>query len=219
MRRTIPANKVRLPFGCKNNKNLAWLRPIVRRWANVTECYVNKTGYAGYYFNERANIGFLAAGAWLSGALALEEYSDTKHHLPKKSGAQLGTEKKNGRVDLYIARGKNSATIEAKALWSAPPKTGFPRKLESAINDAKKDRGARQKLACVFYVPSFSTENKSMVDDEIIQNEVARISEEKTIDLLAWCFPRKARELRGGGLVWSKFYYPGVILALKAVRV
>jgi hypothetical protein len=48
---------------------------------------------AGYLYNKRANISFLAAGAWLCGWGALEEYVSQKYHSDKKG---------SGRVDLYI---------------------------------------------------------------------------------------------------------------------
>jgi hypothetical protein len=86
------------------------LRPIIKGWHKAMRRYshAHDEDDAGYYHNERANISLLAAGAWLSGKCALEEYASDKYRSNKKA---------KGRVDLYICKDKKeNAEIEAKCL-------------------------------------------------------------------------------------------------------
>ena len=216
-----------IEFGYRPNSKTKWLIPVIRKWAVAITRYADTAKDAGYYYNERTNIGFLAAGAWLAKYCALEEYPDRKKHLRtggSKSATKLPrTNKGTQRVDLYIFSKRNNAVLEAKMLWGEAGKMGSDAAMKAAIGDAKRDRGAEQKIACVFYAPHFPKKIKKpmKVGDKDIGAEIERWiafnrDASNNIDLLAWCFPLRVRQIVGGGK-YAKSYYPGIIMALKVV--
>jgi hypothetical protein len=73
-------------------KSRKLLKPVVDGWHKAMRHYaeIHKgDDDAGYFYNERANISFLAAGAWLSGGGALEEYVSSKYRSRKKSSGRV----------------------------------------------------------------------------------------------------------------------------------
>lgn len=168
---------------------------------------------AGYYYNERANISFLAAGAWLSGGAALEEYVSSKYKSTAKS---------NGRVDLYICtKNKKSIEIEAKHKWLKADFNGTRLKrhvlerLTMARDDVRALEGSWYRYACVFYVSQFRQNHF----ENYSENSAFHIRQhiEETIAcargcLWAWSFPSQTRFIED-----NKCYYPGVIMCLAPV--
>jgi len=61
--------------------------------------------YYSWSYGERASIGFLAAAAWQSGAVALEEWGTHKYKSKKRC---------RGRCDLYIFHKNQEFYVEAK---------------------------------------------------------------------------------------------------------
>jgi hypothetical protein len=194
------------------------LLPILRGWHRAMRRYSHihheKDGDdAGYYSNERANISFLAAGVWMSGHSALEEFVSSKYKNRKKT---------NGRVDLYICKNdKDNAEIEAKLKWlnahfgenrlSDHVQAAF----KSAIKDAKGVRGADHRYGCVFYVPMFKPKwfsDYKNNDDAVIRKLIADVCRSDKSAIWAWSFPSQTRFI-----VEKKIFYPGVIMGLKYV--
>ncbi|MET4220211.1 hypothetical protein ABIB00_005439 [Bradyrhizobium sp. LB14.3] len=111
----------------------------------------------GYFYNERANIGFLAAAAWRQrGWVAIEEFvCDKRDRIEKGKFAR-------GRADLYVGvrsdRKVTSISIEAKqcyvqngsslraALDLKQPKSALSR----AVADARHGVDADHQCAAVF---------------------------------------------------------------------
>lgn len=113
------------------------------------ECFTDDGGTydVGYFYNERANIGFLAAAAWREkGWVALEEFrSDKKHRLEKGKLSK-------GRGDLYVGlrTSKNqiaTMSIEAKQCW-----VGTGKQLLSSLNPKSKSSPLSKAIDDVKYV-------------------------------------------------------------------
>ena len=75
-------------------------------------------GDVAYWYGERANISFLAAGAWLSGPSLSEEFASKKIRSRKKT---------NGRIDLYICGEDLSVDIESSIVTSMQIAENSPR--------------------------------------------------------------------------------------------
>jgi hypothetical protein len=86
------------------------LVPLIEGWIRATRRYTKLHGGddAPYYYNERANISLMAAGAWLTGGAAVEEFGTIRGH---------GVEQYRGRADLYVKLGDYDASFEAKHTW------------------------------------------------------------------------------------------------------
>jgi hypothetical protein len=74
---------MRIDYGIQiNHRGLKHLEPVIKGWGKAISTYCenwsDKDQDAPYYYNERPNVSLLAAGAWESGAVALEEYVTTK---------------------------------------------------------------------------------------------------------------------------------------------
>lgn len=177
-------------------------------WTKVNLTYSNaETDDALYWYNERPNIGALAAGAWKANMYAVEEYTAMKQDRI--------TGKRSGRIDLYLASDETSACVEAKQCWVAPGThtATLKAKMASAVRDAKKDHDASQKIAAVFYVMRVSANE---ITEVILKAEVERVRKIKP-DALAWCFPKATRLLKSAKQEHQGFVWPGVIMALKTV--
>ena len=86
-------------------------RQLLIGWIKAQRRYAKQCGYDDFahYYSERPHVGFLAAGVWLSGGIALEEWKTEKS---KKR------EKGYGRCDLWFSLGSRSPHhLEAKHRW------------------------------------------------------------------------------------------------------
>lgn len=189
---------------------------IIEGWieAHIEYAEIHEDNDVAYYFNERANISMLAAGAWKSGAVALEEFTARKG---------IGADKRHGRVDLYISTREWNAEIEAKHKWMnlALSDEKFADRVNETIAKATGDAllisGAWHRYACAFFVPSVRVRqyDEYAADPEaMLQTELQRYLAQKKPDIWAWCFPDVARRFR----LNKETYYPGVVMALKRVN-
>ncbi|WP_375776032.1 hypothetical protein ACE103_30265 [Bradyrhizobium sp. ma5] len=163
---------------------------------------------AGYYYNERPNVCFLAAGAWLIGWSALEEYASDKYRLDKKG---------SGRVDLYVvAEGGGHAVFEAKYEWlpSVVSDQSLRKRVRGAIAkstaDARCVRNVDAKFGCVFFVPRFSKQGFSEDRDrynEAVGSYIDRVKSIPGADLWAWSFPKLNRCQQS--YPDTGYFYPG----------
>jgi hypothetical protein len=141
---------------------VAALRRLLGSWHATLTAYTRSTHDLAYWYNERANIGALAAATWRlgNGNVAVEEYTVVRN-------------KKRGRCDLYVYLDGVSFVAEAKVY--------FPRKADrKRVRQEVRDRltAARKQiakldgsevgdwnLAACFVVPRVSLRPlKSMVD-------------------------------------------------------
>jgi hypothetical protein len=191
-------------------RDLRWLDPVLKSWIKVNRAYANvwRGKDALYWYNERPNVGALAAAAWKSGMYAVEEYAAIKHHpITKKS---------SGRIDLYVtaANGK-AATIEAKQCWVFPKTTKrtLANWMKAALNAARlDDEEDAQKIGVVFYTMKVPI---GEISEKVLKNEVERIRQIK-VGALAWCFPKINRRLESEMPEHEGFVWPGVVMALNS---
>jgi hypothetical protein len=195
-------------IGCDRvPSSIRWLESTIKLWTKINCIYATalKEEDALYWYNERPNIGALAAAAWKTNLLAVEEYAAMKRSRI--------TGKQSGRIDLYIANSSIDACIEAKQCWVTPGTrlATLEEKMNAALRDAKKDDDAHQRIGVVFYtmrVRSYDTAESAL------RHEIERVREIKP-DTLAWCFPKETRRLESEKPEHTGFVWPGVIMALK----
>jgi hypothetical protein len=199
-----------------NDKRLLPLTRVVRGWQDVIQkyCKVRGDDDAPYWYNERANISMLAAGAWQSGMIALEEFNTEKSRIGRRPLIHG-----SHRCDLAIASKKHIFRIEAKRQWlDGTSKQGKRRKIiektfESASEEAERNSRISD-LGCAFFVTHW-TKHKSSPDIDERIDQVLRETLDIQADLWAWCFPRKTRNLteKEGKILYQ---YPGILLGMRA---
>lgn len=208
----MPENISGLKF-CKGS-TLRTLRPVLQEWIKVVEEYsMAFKNDACWWYNERANVGILAAAAWrTAGWLSLEEYSTTKH-------GEKGVSK-NGRSDLYVGKAnhKTNFAIEAKAAWQdiGGNNTGqISKQIDLAWRDAGnllKDAAEKRVAAC-FVMPRINS--KKMNDNDVtkrLEDWLVCVKADVPYDALAWVFPVQSRNLINN----NNHFFPGVVLLLRA---
>ena len=121
-----------------------------------------------YFYTERSCVGALAAAAWRSGSIALEEFQLEKS--TKKKPEWLG------RADLYISSETNDEYIEAKYKWvSMNPDRSlteiFDLSLKEALDNAKSTRGSDKESTFlgVSFFPMYISESRSQELDSLIE--------------------------------------------------
>lgn len=210
----------------KQRKNLPAvnrLRPIMKQWAQNIERYCrdikDKDGSdAPYYYNERANLSLLAAAAWQSGVIALEEYPAVK--ISKRAKSQ------RCRTDLFFALGgEDGLQVEAKLRWmrasmgDATAARRIRKGIDAALRAAERNTESDARIACTFFVPLFPKTDFPDFESRAtgyIREELDRFVEKngREADVWAWCFPRSGRKVRAEEREGSN-YYPGLLIALK----
>jgi hypothetical protein len=198
------------------HSSLEWFAPAIEQWSKTHCSYADafQGGDALYWFNERPNVGALAIAAWKAGMYAVEEYAAKKSINPVTKRSHPTTEKKSGRIDLYVAdEYGNEAIFEAKQCWvnKATSKENMQGKMENALHDARCCPPDLQRVGLVFYVMKLKS---TQVADEVLLNEVDRVRKTKP-HALAWCFPGVNRQLvsdvgENPGYVW-----PGLIMSFR----
>ncbi len=188
------------------------LRRVLDNWTSLVSEYSKCIeDDACWWYTERANIGVLAAAAWRTkGWVALEEYSTLKRGDEKES--------KNGRCDLYIAKGSHNSSFafEAKQAWQTirnPEHQVVANRLIGAWNDAgklnKQEAGTR--VAACFIIPRIPMKLASDDFDAQLNLWVKDVLANIQWDAIAWSFPRNCRQLKNErGRI-----FPGVMLVLQ----
>jgi hypothetical protein len=93
------------------------LKAVLDKWTRAIEKYRDQSGdRSPWHYRERSWVGFLAAGAWLAGGVALEEWCTEKQRNSRR--------KTKGRADLYIGIGGKQFDFEAKHGWWMIRKNG-----------------------------------------------------------------------------------------------
>ncbi|MBY5533677.1 hypothetical protein HFO58_10960 [Rhizobium leguminosarum] len=194
---------------------------LLKGWGRAVSAYIEQVGRieAPYYFNERSNVSLLAAGAWIMKGVAVEEYPVSR------SSADFS--QTNGRCDLFISIDGQGAELEAKYFPYRRNETRdvFARQLKSKITEAVSAAATLpeyiyKRAGCVFYpVRIASAKRMSVAMKEMaIRGELEHyISDLRdNADIVAWCFPENARDIF---LEADGDFYPGVVLAIKLVKV
>lgn len=205
---TFPARHI----NCRKSKAL---RPILEGWLRILHRYIAYCEAQGqldlpWWYNERATLSTLAAAAWRSGHIALEEFAVTKGRRENQYA---------GRCDLAIDVNGESFAIEAKQAWcgiGTQAENGFERAetvLGEAVGCARQltsDLGRRFGLC--FAVPHLPLSDQDDVE-ELLRPWLRQVRFELEYDLMAWYFPQKGRRLRAD----NDRLYPGVILIAREI--
>lgn len=167
----------------------------LKGWLKALALY-SKAAQGDYSWNyrERTCVGFLAAGIWRSGGVALEEWSASKHRE---------FDKHQGRCDLWAFHaGQYDFHIEAKHMWSRATgirekdRASIERHLASAASEAHRlDCGRNPKLGILFIAPLYPVGRQENVDAQITEwlEDISTIRH----DAIAWQF-RDRKALRSG---------------------
>lgn len=208
-------------YKIKNKKNLGHWDALLEEWILSIERFSRITnGDVPYWYNERANIGVLAAAAWRCGRIALEEFQYEKIDVSSNGETDETTQKKwNGRCDLWISNDRSEEIVEAKFKWlnmRSEKLTEFARScLMEAVGDAKNTRGNDEiKAIGVAFLPVYAKADK-VGDIDALEKVIAETivsACQLPADLVAWCFPKRLRDHIGEKY---KNYLPGIILLAK----
>lgn len=209
----------------KEKKGISHWEVIFKNWIAVNKEYCGSyDGWdASFKYGERACIGMLAASAWRSHFIALEEFSieKGKKHRPKWSG----------RADLAIISngGQKEDLVEAKFKWVSlnaqrDITDHVTELLARASKDAANSKGCVehiQPIACAF-VAMYIPRNNAQNIDTMIKSAVDKMSTLYTqpgIHGVAWCFPKEIRQISPADLESEGYenYCPGVFMVIKNV--
>ncbi len=140
-----------------------WTR-LLRAWGERMDAYIAHpiADAEPYAYNERASVGFLAAGAWLAAknAVAIEEFV-----VDKSGGGGRHKAASTGRCDLWVSFDEQHSYIcEAKYDWCSLRRSksqslfsGVSTWLDEASDQAKTYAEAEDwTVALVFMVPYFA---------------------------------------------------------------
>ncbi|MCR6629954.1 MAG: hypothetical protein NVV74_07825 [Magnetospirillum sp.] len=205
-----------MEFGIKgDHEELNWLKPMLRRWGHLIDdyCAIHPKDVP-YYYNERANVGLLAAAAWGPGSGSLEEYACERDH----DEGQV----RWGRADLYLYDQNNSATIEAKQIWWTPQTTEnhIRAQLEAAANQAGTNREANVAVAAVFATLMLSCRDDVQAGRADVQAQCRRAVDQMNnvgTDLTAWVMPCMENPLVHNNRDEVSCLWPGIVLGLQVV--
>ena len=192
------------------------LQPVFRKWIKLNRDYAESMKWrdCGWWSNERATTSILAAAAWMSGGVALEEFSTRK-----------GKRKENwaGRCDLFFKVSTNKKfACEIKQVFFTKPEAGgkakIKRAFESACEDAEAlDSTEGRQLGICFVTPRFRPSPKLEVvrrAAEYVQ-QIRKERKEFNFDVIAWFFPKNGVRMEWKG---HKRTCPGVIVPVREIK-
>lgn len=198
---------------CRHNR-LEWLVPVLQRWGHFIDDYCELHPHdAPYYFSEWTNVGILAAAAWGPGSGSVQEYACRRNAAGEESG---------GRADLYLYDARNSATVEAKQIWGHSRLTPQHFKDSFAAGNAQAvtNRDSDISLSAVFM--SVKVRQPEQGDAQAVAkacNHALDCVEKSGAHAWAWAFPPSKRDFVDSERASdAKFYWPGVVLALRVAH-
>jgi hypothetical protein len=196
----------------KASKELKSLKAVFKKLMSVHQTYIDRgAGDCPYWYSERPHVGLLSAAVWQSGGTALEEYGT---HKTKEYESQ------RGRCDLGIRTNRAGFECEAKRLWlnAVSSTESLARKVkdevERAVKDVKKLK-SKKGLALCFVTPVVHKSKFSELDkrcDELIKS----VRSNPCWDALIWVGVKKGLNERQV-FFSGKFFYPGLLLAIREV--
>jgi len=187
-----------------SNPKLEFLRPVLERWFECIDRYntVRGDNDTPYWHDEKANVGLLAAAAWMAEMVTLQQTQSRKQ-------AEEG--ERNGRTDLMIASAENRAYIQASQRWPRVNSLNLSQALADITSDAKRISHASDlKLGCLFVAPQ---KNQHGATPEELQDMVDDLQKEHTC-AVAWYFPYAYRKLHNE----TGNYHPGIAVLFKEAR-
>lgn len=207
----------------KNKRNIGHWDALLEEWILSIERFSRITnGDVPYWYNERANIGILAAAAWRCGRIALEEFQHEKIDALSDGESESASQKsRNGRCDLWISGDNRSEEIvEAKFRWLNMSSDKLPKIAETCLNAAVTDAAATQKARNdeikaigVAFLPVYANADK-VSDLEVDIAKTIKSASKLPADLVAWCFPKRLRER----ISEKNNHLPGVIMLANIVK-
>ena len=185
------------------------LVPVLQGWIDTQRAYLKACpdDDPPWHYRERSCIGFLAAGAWRSGGVAIEEWLTERLSESGRS---------SGRGDLWIrCRDQNSFCIEAKRMRPNPNVMGNLDKqlveMESKLSHAVIDVGTHERHSCekqlgvLFVAPAYPNGPQEGIDESLATWLEGIYSLPHSA--IAWIFPNRA-ELQPT----SHSTIPGIVL-------
>jgi hypothetical protein len=193
--------------------------PILKSWLELQVRYRRLSGQddVTWIYGERASLSILAAAAWHSGGIALEEFSTDKKPIVKGSELPIDTSA-HGRCDLFISIRGRDFLIEAKPSWPSlrgEAKARVAKTLGVATADARRTStysGARR-LAAVLVAPHLPRAHAA--DSTRLVRQFVTDLESFPGCAAAWFFPSATRQF---SLVNDGKSYPGAAVLIKALR-
>ena len=187
-----------------SNPKLEFLRPVLERWFDCIDRFnaVRGDNDAPYWYDEKANLGALAAAAWMAEMVTLQQ-------TPSRTQTEEG--ERNARADLLIATSEDRAYLQATQRWPRVNSLNLTQALADITSDAKRISYASDlKLGCLFVAPQKAQQSAT---PEELQDMVDDLQKEHTC-AVAWYFPYAYRKLRNE----AGNYHPGIALLLKEAR-
>ena len=184
---------------------------VFESWFDIIHDYADKTDNdAIYWYNERANVGALAAALARNNITLIEEYSCTKGR---------GEDKSYGRTDIACCYRNEWYLAEAKLKWQAISSFSAieTKNITSpSCADARRswhgDKGSVP-IGITFVVPWIKPQYRGDITT-LIKQFIAEIEEDEYCDFWAYCAPGRLREALGA----SGDYYPMVALLGKYAK-
>jgi hypothetical protein len=184
------------------------LEKILWTWVKLNERFFSQKRDGSWWYNERASISVLAAAAWMTGGVALEEFFAKK----KQKGREHA-----GRTDVYLKMGKSEFACEAKFMWLSAKSTNAISRIEKTLKEAcdnAEENDKSGKLLGVCFVTVYVAERNVAEFGNLIEELQNKICSELEFDAIAWSFPAKAREELKGEK--DKRLHPGSFLILRS---
>lgn len=184
-----------------SNPKLEFLRPVLERWFDCIDRYnaVRGDNDTPYWHNEKANLGLLAAAAWMAEMVTLQGAATRKQNEEGE---------RNVSADLLIASSDERAFIQATQRWPKVNNLNLTQPLLEATSDAKRISYASDlKLGCLFVAPQKAQQSAT---PEELQDMIDDLQKENTC-AAAWYFPYAYRKLRNE----AGHYHPGIAVLFK----
>ena len=192
-------------------KNIPALKLILTGWIAALKDY-NKVHDGKYpefawWYHERACIGFLAAAAWRSGGVALEEWVTNKGEK---------TAPRKGRSDLYVKKPQTyEFHIEAKRTWVSVTSKNAMQHLQKELARANVDCGQLQnpkrdeRLAVLFVSPYFVPGKQENMRAQL-SHWLEQFENEFSHCAIAWLFDGASLEPKKGQK--AEKVHPGIVM-------
>lgn len=197
----------------KGRKGLGHWNALIEEWVLLVERFCRLTAGvdAPYVYTERACVGTLAAAAWRSGWIALEEFQLDKKHTDGST--------RRGRSDLYIGSSSRDEYVEAKykpvALRSYDRIAGhFRNVLKRARTDVRAARGRDREsvFTALAFFPVHAPAKTSYEEVNELIHKAVKCAVESEAHAVGWTFPAEARGTRNVEEKYWDDQNPGVIM-------
>lgn len=182
---------------------------LLRNWIKLMNKYVETTEDLSYWHGEDANTSFLAAAAWESGGVAIEQF-----YAERKNG------KSKGHSDLKISfNDQKDFVIEAKRDETSQIKT-IGKNIRNRLKEAKtsliqleKEYKNKHLVSICFSFPRIKKKTSNNFSQKNFIKKVGEAFRKKKNIIVASYFPKSEK-------MFSKedgedFEYPGVLLVAR----